>query len=68
MDRPFIDQEHRVCDVCGRRFLSGLVHIERGVMGAALCYECAADGSDQQRFKKLTKRKWDERRKEPDNA
>ncbi len=37
---PFIEQDHRVCGVCERRFLSGVVRIERGYTVGAICHTC----------------------------
>jgi len=53
-----IEKGDRFCDVCGKRFLSGLAHIERGSVMAKLCYECSAKDSSLGRFKRLTKAKW----------
>ena len=34
-------QSDRNCAKCGRRFLSGIAHIDRGVIGAMLCLKCS---------------------------
>jgi hypothetical protein len=42
---PIIDQNHRVCGVCDRRFLSGVIKVQRGYTIGAICHTCAASGA-----------------------
>jgi hypothetical protein len=48
---PFISQDKRVCQECGKRFLSGVLVIERGYPMRFLCNNCAHHFAD---------REWDE--------
>lgn len=36
----WVDKRHRVCDKCGREFLSGTFRIARGRAYEALCHTC----------------------------
>ena len=45
---PRIDQDHRVCGVCDRRFLTGVIKVERGYTVGAVCYTCVASGAKRQ--------------------
>lgn len=38
---PRIQQDQRVCNSCGTRFLSGVMQIERGEPKQMLCKNCA---------------------------
>ena len=38
---PFIEQDVRVCENCDRKFLSGVIVVERGYPVRALCANCA---------------------------
>ena len=40
-DHASIEQKHRMCDICGKRFLSGFVEIERSYIVTATCGPCA---------------------------
>ena len=40
MARP-TEQSDRECAECGRRFLSGVAHIDRGAVIAMVCITCA---------------------------
>ena len=43
MDPILVKQEGRICNSCGKRFLSGVAHFERGYLKSMLCYVCAED-------------------------
>jgi hypothetical protein len=55
----FTKQSERVCDECGRRFLSGVAHLDRGVVASVVCWTCAEkDGTANWGWlKHLTKHK-----------
>jgi hypothetical protein len=61
-ETPTLPQDDRVCDECGKRFLSGIVHIERHYLVSMLCYTCCEKGISLKRLKALSKAKWDKRR------
>lgn len=47
-DGPFIGQRHRKCQVCDRRFLTGVIQVERGHSVGAICHTCVASGATRQ--------------------
>lgn len=51
------DQEDRRCDACGSRFLSGVVHVERGYALARMCLKCAGKPDTLDRLRDLTKQR-----------
>jgi ribosomal protein L40E len=41
------NQNHRVCDKCGNRFLSGIIRFERTYSVEAICHRCVADSGER---------------------
>ena len=51
------EQSDRLCAECGRKFLSGVAHIDRGAVIAMICITCAQKpGFNWLWLKHLTKR------------
>lgn len=48
-----LSQGMRVCTLCNKRVLSGLLYVERGFLGAFLCKACG-DGAALSSMKGLT--------------
>lgn len=40
-----IEKHLRKCEACGRHFNSGVLHIDRGTVGAMLCHACARNNN-----------------------
>jgi|EndMetStandDraft_8_1072994.scaffolds.fasta_scaffold4436518_1 hypothetical protein len=53
-----ISKHDRTCDCCGRTFLSGIGHIDRGDVVALICYKCAGTSVEVSTLKTLSKQKW----------
>lgn len=61
MSRPFIDRLHRVCDSCGKAFLSGVIHVQRGWLEASMCRQCATKRLNAEPLFMLSRTKTEER-------
>lgn len=60
-----IPQDDRVCSKCERKFLSGIVHIDRAHTGAMLCLDCAQDAAPEmwKQLRAASNAKWADHRK-----
>jgi hypothetical protein len=54
MRQRSIPQAELLCQVCGDRFQSGVVHIQRGWLESRLCLKCSDQELSLDRLRQLT--------------